>query len=92
MRGNEYDRCSWKKSELIYIVLVGLVLEGILVFLFYNSFAVFIGALIPFQIIFIWYCGRARVKERRHRLEVGFRELLTSISSSLSAGYSVAVF
>ena len=73
--------------ESVRYGLTGLLFAGVLAYVFYRSFVVFL-LLSPAGIIYPLYKKKDLKEKRKSKLLSEFREGITVLSSSLSAGYS----
>lgn len=83
-----YDEYRMTANEKIrYFAVIG-VLALLISYLFYDSwYALFL--LIPAEIVLIRRINRELLEKRRAELRIQFQDMIDSVSSSLSAGYSV---
>lgn len=78
-----------KKSGFIKAAVIGTVKSFILFFLFYKSFILSFILAVIYGIINIKTYEKRQIEEWRWQMDLEFREVMTCISSSLNAGYSV---
>ena len=88
-QATDYSVYELSLKERIEYGALGLVLAGVIAYVFYRSVIVFIPLGIAAVILFpIYEKGQLQLKRRR-RLMSEFREGITILSSTLSAGYSM---
>lgn len=83
-----YYRYHFSLKELLLYSFLGLSLDAIVSYLFYRSIIAFI-LFLPAVIFFINKQNQLLAKKQRKDLTYQFREAILSVSSSLSAGYSI---
>lgn len=86
----DYDSYVMSTQErMLYLGVAAIVIFGI-VFVFYRS-VLLSALLVPLAILYPKYRTRAIVAKRKKELNIQFKDMLYSLSSSISAGKSVEV-
>lgn len=83
-----YEQYYFDRREFINSILQGLLLLGVIVYLFYYSAAVY---LLTLPLLYPWLRSRQKKKaeDRRQNMKLEFREGLNALKASVQAGYSV---
>lgn len=83
-----YENYYFEASEFGFYIAQGLFLLGIVIYLFYQSFLLY---LICLPLLYPWLRSRQkkRAAERRERLKLEFKEGLNALKASVQAGYSI---
>lgn len=84
---DNYDNYRFTIRESIRYTIEGLLIAGILGYLFYNSIFAIIG-LSPLALIYRRRKKRLLIERRKWKLNQEFRDAIISISSALNSGYS----
>ncbi len=77
------------KTEICRLVLQWFFLSGIITYLFYENIYVYVAAM-PFVIVYIKLRKNDLKSEKKKILQMQFKELCISVSSSLAAGVSLS--
>ncbi len=83
----DYAKYHFTKKELAVYVIFETAFIGLTAYLFYDSIAAFF-LLIPFAMISLKKKKEQLCQKRKQKLEVQFRDVILSVSSSLQTGYS----
>lgn len=87
-QGFDYEHYYFSLSEFILYMAQGMLLIGIVIYLFYHSLILY---LVSLPLLYPWMRSRQRkkVRERRNRLKSEFKEGLNALKASIQAGYSI---
>ena len=85
----DYNRYNMSLYELIAVLVMSAIADGIVSFLFYRSIFVFVAIIVPMSVLFVKGYKRNRIEKRKWALECGFEEMLESVSNALITGYSL---
>lgn len=85
----DYGVYIYSKAEMVRYGTAGVLSSCFILMLFYRSFLISIFFSIPIGILFLRYYKRTLLERRRKQLSVSFKDLLESLVSALSAGYSM---
>lgn len=83
-----YERYKFSTKEILLYTIVFFLMILIAAYMFFDSYYVFI-VLIIFYPLFITWIRRNKTVKRREELKKQFCELISCVSTSLNAGYSV---
>ena len=81
-----YD--SLDKKEIAVIIVTGLIIQFIIAYTFYQSFIAFV-LLSPITYYYYKIKKVEKIESKKRVIELQFKEMLLSISASLSAGYAI---
>ena len=83
-----YHYYHFKMKEIILLILQYLFLTGMISYLFYHSVIPFL-ILLPGFYFFTKYKKREKIKKRREKLNLSFRDAIMAVGTALKVGYSV---
>lgn len=84
----DYRSYQLSRREWLRCVLEGAVGSGVLVYIFYRSFVVWL-LFLPAILIWPYFCRKNYAKKRQEELRLQFKEAIQILAASLSAGYAV---
>ena len=85
----DYNDYSPTVKDKIVWFLIGMVAAGAVLYIFYESFFVSLIAGAVCGVIFIPISKKSKIKKRKQKLSMQFRELLDALSTSIGAGKNV---
>lgn len=77
------------KKDILSSIFKAYIFSVVLIFLFYNILPLALLISFPVSGIFTWFSLKKINEERKHRLDLEFKDALYSISGALSSGYSL---
>lgn len=83
-----YNRYSLSAKEIVLYELSGITACMLISYVYYRNLKIFF-CLLPFGIIYPWYKKKNLIVRRLEKLSSEFKEGITVLSSSLTAGYSI---
>ncbi|MBE5937620.1 MAG: hypothetical protein E7265_06275 [Lachnospiraceae bacterium] len=86
---NDYNKYEITVSEIIRIIIMSVLLDAGIVYMFYKSMLVCLVAFAPCTCIVCVYRKKKIIESRKDIFENQFEEFLGCLSSALSAGYSL---
>ena len=84
----DYSIYKLNKREIIKYTLIYLVLSTAIAYAFYDSAAAFL-VMLPLGVLYFKQVRKVLAGKRKDKLRRQFQDMIDSVSSSLSAGYSV---
>ena len=85
---SNYERYQLSPSEYLKLLLHAILAAALFSFVFYRSLFCFL-FLLPLTLLFPFTRRNALIAARRRKLLLAFREALSLLAASLSAGYSL---
>ena len=83
-----YTKYHLSKKEKIYVISSSFIINGIISYLFYDSFIAML-FLSPFNFLYYDYIKKEKTIKRQEQLLIEFKDTLISLKSNLMAGYSI---
>lgn len=84
----DYKKYRMKATELVMLVVTGLIIDGVVSYVFYRSIIAFL-VFLPCIILIVIYGKKEIIKKKKKELSHQFREAILAVSTSLNAGYSI---
>lgn len=88
MQPRDYNQYFFTRQEYVLYGLQGIVLIGMISYLFYRSAIAFI-LMLPYFYFLFREKRELRIRQEKNKLRVQFKEMLTSVTAGLQAGYSI---
>ncbi|MEG0190989.1 MAG: type II secretion system F family protein [Lachnospiraceae bacterium] len=92
MKKLHIEKSYWQqdiqKKEYIRAVLQGLILQGCIAYLFYQSYLMLL-LLTPLQIAYLRSWNQACIRQKKEEFQLQFKESMQALSAALNVGYSM---